>query len=521
MRQPRQPVCRARRRPLARSGSAPGAGINARAAFCASCSPKRADFAGRRRRRPLRQRAAAARAERLAAVPAMSHPCAGESGRHVSTWSRCCWRWPADSSSAPFPSARCCAPILTKWSRPARSAAGGPAHHRARHPAGGADRHLRRAGDFLDGGRARAGRARCTTISASSRKTPCWLDTDLGMAGYTGDRVPAMQKRMIDALQAIPGVEQSDWSDGIPLGAGAADSMSSPTTPPICGPPMPPPMPNHLSHLARILPRRRYHAARRTGLHLARRQERAARRHREPRIRAQAVRLGRTTPWADYFKMPRWNPHPGGGHRRRRQIQQPDRRSRSRRCFCPSCNRPSSQTLLDRALQTRSAATGSRHPRQAARAGSRPARLSFRPRDAALDHRSVRPAHGDHVAGRAGPDGRNALDHRHLRHGCVFGQQAAEGTGHPHCAGRAAQRSAAGGVGTRLAACWRSVRRLDCFSACWPAGCWPSLCTRPRRAIRWCWPAWCWPWRCWACWPPGFRRSARLSIDPLTLLREE
>ncbi|MGB9077303.1 MAG: ABC transporter permease [Terracidiphilus sp.] len=32
-------------------------------------------------------------------------------------------------------------------------------------------------------------------------------DTDLATAGYTGERVPAMQRRMIDALEAIPGVD--------------------------------------------------------------------------------------------------------------------------------------------------------------------------------------------------------------------------------------------------------------------------------------------------------------------------
>ncbi len=32
------------------------------------------------------------------------------------------------------------------------------------------------------------------------------VDTDLGMAGYGGDRVPAIQKRMIEAIQAIPSV---------------------------------------------------------------------------------------------------------------------------------------------------------------------------------------------------------------------------------------------------------------------------------------------------------------------------
>ncbi len=33
------------------------------------------------------------------------------------------------------------------------------------------------------------------------------IDTDLKAAGYTGERIPAMQRRMIDAIQAIPGVD--------------------------------------------------------------------------------------------------------------------------------------------------------------------------------------------------------------------------------------------------------------------------------------------------------------------------
>jgi len=33
------------------------------------------------------------------------------------------------------------------------------------------------------------------------------VDTDLATAGYTGERVPAMQRRMIEAVQAIPGVD--------------------------------------------------------------------------------------------------------------------------------------------------------------------------------------------------------------------------------------------------------------------------------------------------------------------------
>ncbi len=45
-------------------------------------------------------------------------------------------------------------------------------------------------------------------------------DTDLSMAAYQADRVPAMQKRMIEAVAAIPGVESVGVIDSPPLGDG-------------------------------------------------------------------------------------------------------------------------------------------------------------------------------------------------------------------------------------------------------------------------------------------------------------
>jgi predicted permease len=45
------------------------------------------------------------------------------------------------------------------------------------------------------------------------------IDTDLTMAGYRGDAVPAMQKRMIDAMEKIPGVTAVGLIDLPPLGA--------------------------------------------------------------------------------------------------------------------------------------------------------------------------------------------------------------------------------------------------------------------------------------------------------------
>lgn len=50
------------------------------------------------------------------------------------------------------------------------------------------------------------------------------VDTDLGAAGYSGDRVPPMQKRMITALEAIPGVESVGLADQVPLGDAPGDS---------------------------------------------------------------------------------------------------------------------------------------------------------------------------------------------------------------------------------------------------------------------------------------------------------
>jgi len=49
-------------------------------------------------------------------------------------------------------------------------------------------------------------------------------DTDLAMGGYTGEKLPAMHKRMLDALGAIPGVESVALTDWTPLGVAQNDS---------------------------------------------------------------------------------------------------------------------------------------------------------------------------------------------------------------------------------------------------------------------------------------------------------
>jgi predicted permease len=49
------------------------------------------------------------------------------------------------------------------------------------------------------------------------------VDTDLNMAGYRGDAVPAMQKRMISAIEEVPGVTSVGLVDTPPLATGGAN----------------------------------------------------------------------------------------------------------------------------------------------------------------------------------------------------------------------------------------------------------------------------------------------------------
>ena len=50
------------------------------------------------------------------------------------------------------------------------------------------------------------------------------VNSDLNMAGYSSGRWPAMQKRMIDAATALPGVASVGLIDNVPLGLGWDDS---------------------------------------------------------------------------------------------------------------------------------------------------------------------------------------------------------------------------------------------------------------------------------------------------------
>ncbi len=50
------------------------------------------------------------------------------------------------------------------------------------------------------------------------------VNTDLSMSGYKGDQIPVMQRRMLDAIQGIPGVTAAGFADRIPLNIGWSDT---------------------------------------------------------------------------------------------------------------------------------------------------------------------------------------------------------------------------------------------------------------------------------------------------------
>ena len=50
------------------------------------------------------------------------------------------------------------------------------------------------------------------------------LQTNLQMAGYTGERMLQMQKRLLDSAAAIPGVTAVGYSSSLALSAGGGDS---------------------------------------------------------------------------------------------------------------------------------------------------------------------------------------------------------------------------------------------------------------------------------------------------------
>ena len=52
------------------------------------------------------------------------------------------------------------------------------------------------------------------------------VQSNLHMAGYADDRMPQVQRRMLDAVAAIPGVSAVGYADQLPLGLGGSDNYA-------------------------------------------------------------------------------------------------------------------------------------------------------------------------------------------------------------------------------------------------------------------------------------------------------
>ena len=135
----------------------------------------------------------------MAAISAIPHPCAGKSGRNVYLVALVL-ALVSGFSSALFRCARCSGPIRTRSSKRDRQARFG--------------RRITVRDVLLV-----VQIAICAVLVTSSMvavrglvrsmhsnfgfepRNAMLVDTDLTMAGYSGDRVPAMQRRMIDAMQ--------------------------------------------------------------------------------------------------------------------------------------------------------------------------------------------------------------------------------------------------------------------------------------------------------------------------------
>lgn len=54
------------------------------------------------------------------------------------------------------------------------------------------------------------------------------INTDLSMSGYKGDQIPPVQRRLLDAIQGIPGVTAAAYGDRVPLDLGWSDNTVYP-----------------------------------------------------------------------------------------------------------------------------------------------------------------------------------------------------------------------------------------------------------------------------------------------------
>ena len=186
------------------------------------------------------------------------------------------------------------------------------------------------------------------------------VDTTLSMAGYSGERCSAMQRRMIDALQTIPGVKTVGFVSQIPLGGGGSteDVFTDQTTDLRAS--------NAASNVSvfKISPEY-FHAAgtsllARQKSHVAGRCQFTARGGRERAVCAQDLRLGRQRA-GQILQDGRWSTGPGGRCCGRRKILSTDRGSEAGNVSAiPAISHRDDNP--GGALGARSAPTGGSHP---------------------------------------------------------------------------------------------------------------------------------------------------------------
>jgi hypothetical protein len=224
MRQPGQPVCRARRGPVAGSRLAARTRLEPKTHSGRTVHRSDHDFAGRRRGGTVGQLGTVARNQCMAAISQSSHPSGGEprcksvcgrsaagAGQRSPLW-RCARQAGAANESIRSDQGRIGRPDLE-------------ADECTRCAAGRSDCDLRGAGDVVASGSQGAVRSLHVHFGFDIQNTML-ASTDLSMSGYSGDRVPAMQKRMTEALEALPGVESVGLTDALPLAvSGEGDSV--------------------------------------------------------------------------------------------------------------------------------------------------------------------------------------------------------------------------------------------------------------------------------------------------------
>src|SRR5712692_8888357 len=272
------------------------------------------------------------------------------------------------------------------------------------------------------------------------------VDTDLNMAGYSGDGVPAMQRRMVDAMASIPGVTSVGLVSDPPLHAACCAESNVFTDKTTDLKPS-----NAAATAIRFSISPEYLRAAGTpvlaGRNLTSHDDKNA-----PRVamvnRMFASRIfGSTANALDrYYKMDDAARIQVVGIVEDGKYSPNITEEPSPAMFLPILQSPSTEAWLVVRSSGNPQQLGSRKD-QTAGPGLRVA-VVYPNLERSNGRSSVSFTDGGGVAGYSGSDGRDVVHNWHLWNGGVFGQQAAEGIGNSYGPRRTAQGSVTGSVGT-------------------------------------------------------------------------